>query len=199
LAEKIEKAIIFDRETCRWSIVGEAAEVLRSAERSRVLRVLRDAPSGLSTSEIASVAELRNRNAADLLLSRMAADGLIERVKRGLYALPGTRASLAPKKERQKDRQKPKSLEAEGDDHLSVDLSLCSKSPELHQKEAATDDAPAADSVTLNNESNINVAASTNMTKDMPDIPTFLRRGHPDCSLRSTSDREPSKAPKDAS
>jgi AAA domain len=107
LTEKVEKAVTFDRETCRWAIVGEAAEVLRSAERSRVLRALQDAPGGLSTSEIVSIAQLRGRNAADLLLSRMASDALIERVKRGLYGLPGTRAELALQKERQKDRQKP--------------------------------------------------------------------------------------------
>jgi hypothetical protein len=169
LTETIEKAVTFDRESCRWSIVGEAAEVLRSAERSRVLRALQGAPAGLSSSEIASMAELRNRNAADLLLSRMAADGLIERVKRGQYALPGTRASLVPKKEGQKDRQRHKSLKIEDDKHLSVDLSLCPGPPEKDL---------AIDSVEIKNAINI---APSESADGLPDIPTFLRRGHGDC------------------
>jgi hypothetical protein len=40
LAETVEKAISFDRETCRWMVLGEAAEIRRSTERSRVHAVL---------------------------------------------------------------------------------------------------------------------------------------------------------------
>ena len=35
LVEDVEKAVRFDRETCRWTILGEAAEVRRSGDRSR--------------------------------------------------------------------------------------------------------------------------------------------------------------------
>lgn len=77
LPDLIEKAIKFDRDTCRWTVLGDATEVLRSSERTRVLKVLADAPEGLSTSEIVGAAELSSRNATDLLLSRMAADGEI--------------------------------------------------------------------------------------------------------------------------
>jgi len=48
LIEPVEKAISFDRETCRWTILGEAAEILRSGERSRVLVALTDQPAGLA-------------------------------------------------------------------------------------------------------------------------------------------------------
>jgi hypothetical protein len=48
LVETIEKAIMFDRETCRWTILGDAAEVQRSSERGRVLLVLKGAGDGLS-------------------------------------------------------------------------------------------------------------------------------------------------------
>ncbi len=90
-----------------------------------MLKVLADAPEGLSTSEIVGAAELSSRNATDLLLSRMAADGEIQRVKRGRYGVPGTRANLSLKNERQKDRQKPKPLKPQEDNNLSVNLSLC--------------------------------------------------------------------------
>jgi hypothetical protein len=61
LNDSVEKAIQFDRETCRWEILGEAAEFNRSAERTRVLNALKDAPGGLSVSEIKAAAELRSR------------------------------------------------------------------------------------------------------------------------------------------
>jgi hypothetical protein len=93
--EQIEKAISFDRETCRWSVIGDATEVQRSEQRSRVLVVLKDADEGLSTSEILSRAHLASRGAADVLLSSMAGDGQIERVKKGVYGLPGTTAKIA--------------------------------------------------------------------------------------------------------
>lgn len=108
MEDEIEKAVRLDRETCRWAILGEAAEIQRSTERDRVLKALAGASEGLSTSEIMAVAEFATRNAADLALSRMATDGIIERVKRGLYGLPGTRAKLASKKDRQIDRSQPK-------------------------------------------------------------------------------------------
>jgi hypothetical protein len=127
LVDAVEKAVHFDRETCRWTILGDAAEVQRSAERSKVLSALAKAPEGLSTSEIIGVAGLGSRNAADLLLSRMAEVGEVERVKRGVYGLPGTRANLSSKKERQIDRQKPKPLKLQEDKHLSVNLSDVSK------------------------------------------------------------------------
>jgi hypothetical protein len=136
LAETVEKAISFDRETCRWMVLGEAAEIQRSTERSRVHAVLATAPDGMSSTEIASAAGLRGRNPADLLLSRMVQDGEIERVKRGLYGLIGTRANLSAEKPRQKgqkDRSKLKPLKSQSDSQRSVDLS------DLSHPSAATD------------------------------------------------------------
>jgi hypothetical protein len=130
LVDSIEKAVNFDRETCRWMILGEAAEVQRSAERTRVLTALKSAPEGLSTTEIIGVAGLSGRNAADLLLSRMTEAGEVERVKRGVYGFPGTRANLSAKKERQKDRQKQKLATVQDDKHLSVNLSAPSNPTE---------------------------------------------------------------------
>jgi hypothetical protein len=51
LVELVEKAVSFDRETCRWVILGETAEVQQSNERSRVFAALNVAPEGLSVSE----------------------------------------------------------------------------------------------------------------------------------------------------
>jgi hypothetical protein len=91
LPDTIEKAINFDRETCRWHVLGEAAEVLQSSERARVLDALRSRSSeALSVAEIKVAADLRSRDSADKLLQRMATDGKIERRGRGMYVLPGT-------------------------------------------------------------------------------------------------------------
>jgi hypothetical protein len=87
--EEAEKAIQFSKETCRWVIIGEAEEVRRSDERSRVVAVLREAEQPVSAKDIQAGADLKNRNAADLLLSKMVRDGDIERTGRGLYAMPG--------------------------------------------------------------------------------------------------------------
>ena len=88
LVDAVEKAVNFDRETCRWVILGEAAEVHRSDERKKVLTALADLPDGLAVSEIQVAAELGTRGAADMLLSRMVQHGEIIRAGRGRYSLP---------------------------------------------------------------------------------------------------------------
>jgi hypothetical protein len=86
--EEAEHAVTFDRNSCRWTILGDAAEVHRSAERTRVLDALRGAPDGLTVNEIKAAADLKNREAADKLVQRMAAAGQIARLERGRYGLP---------------------------------------------------------------------------------------------------------------
>jgi hypothetical protein len=88
LVDVIEKAVSFDRETCRWTILGEAAEIQRSNERTRVLAALADVPGGLAVSEIQGSAQLASRGAADKLLARMLQDGEVSRAAVGRYCLP---------------------------------------------------------------------------------------------------------------
>ena len=90
--EEAEMALQFDKAACRWSILGTAAEVHRSAERRRVLEVLKEAAGPLPVKDIQSAAELRTRNAADVLLGKMARDGEIVRVDKGRYTLSQTDA-----------------------------------------------------------------------------------------------------------
>jgi hypothetical protein len=94
---QVGTAISFDRETCRWMILGEAADVRRSRERARVLAALKGAGDGLTVMELVNAASLVSRNAADSLLFDMHKAGEIERLKRGLYALPGTLAKIRSK------------------------------------------------------------------------------------------------------
>jgi hypothetical protein len=92
--EEREKAIEFNKGTCRWTILGAAAEVHRSNERACVVAVLREAGEPLSVNEIMAAAQLRSRNAADLLLGKMARDGEIKRIGRGRYSILPTTGQI---------------------------------------------------------------------------------------------------------
>jgi len=84
--EESETALQFTKQTCRWTILGAAAEVHRSAERSRVLEALKDGP--LQAGDACIAANLRNSNAARQLLFKMVKDGEVIRTGRGLFSLP---------------------------------------------------------------------------------------------------------------
>lgn len=86
--EQSESAIQFNKDTCRWTILGAAAEVHRSAERGRVLLALEQNPEPMTPDEIRIAAELGSRNATYVLLSKMVKAGEIVRTDRGKYDLP---------------------------------------------------------------------------------------------------------------
>jgi hypothetical protein len=148
--EDADLAVAFNRDTCRWTILGAAAEVHQSDERGRVLVALEGADQGLSVSEIIAAAQLTNRIAADALLYRMSKDGKIERIKRGLYGLPGT-ISKIQRQMRQKVRSEPKPLKSQEDEPRSDDLThlmqVSSEAPEEREPapscaQCTMDDAP---------------------------------------------------------
>jgi hypothetical protein len=85
--EDSEIAIQFDKTTCRWTALGDAAEVHRSNERSRVVAALREAGGALSIKEIMVRAELSNRNAVGVMLWKMVRSGEIRRARKGQYGL----------------------------------------------------------------------------------------------------------------
>ena len=93
--EENETALQFDKTSCRWSILGAAVEVRRSAERNRALEALRQAGRPFDVKDIQLAAELRTRNAADILLGKMVRDGEIVRAERGRYALPTTDGQIS--------------------------------------------------------------------------------------------------------
>jgi hypothetical protein len=85
--EEAEQAITFGSETCRWTLLGDAAQVYRSDTKTAILAVLEKATQLLKPAEIASLAELP-RGTVDTALHRMAADGEVVQVSRGRYAHP---------------------------------------------------------------------------------------------------------------
>jgi hypothetical protein len=85
--EESETAVQFDRATCKWTILGAAADVHRSNERAAIIRALETAgDDGLSVAEIMAATESQSRGAIDTLLFKMNEAGEVKRLKRGVYA-----------------------------------------------------------------------------------------------------------------
>jgi hypothetical protein len=90
--EEAELAVRFNRNTCKWTILGQAAEVHRSDERSGAIEALKKAGEPISVAAIMAGAGIEKRGNADQLLSKMATDGEIKRVGRGLAKRPIVRS-----------------------------------------------------------------------------------------------------------
>lgn len=85
--EEIETAVSFDKETCRWRVLGSAEDVRRTDERSSILNALFDAEAPLSPAEISRLTG-NNRNNVDQLLSKMVRAGEVSKAGRGKYVHP---------------------------------------------------------------------------------------------------------------
>jgi RecA-family ATPase len=86
--EEAEKALQFNKSSCKWTLLGEAAVVHRSDERSRVLAALEEARAPMSPKEIMLSTGMSNRNAVDLLLFKMVPAGDVTKIARALYCFP---------------------------------------------------------------------------------------------------------------
>jgi DNA polymerase I-like protein with 3'-5' exonuclease and polymerase domains/RecA-family ATPase len=85
--EEITKAVMFDKETCTWVVLGNADEVRRSTERETILTALAEAKGEpLSPHQIAAATGMRPVNVRKLMQS-MKADGMIKAAKYGKYVL----------------------------------------------------------------------------------------------------------------
>ena len=80
--EEAEHAATFDPETCRWTVVGDAADVHRSEERQRVAAALADGE--MTIADLVAATGMARRN-LDKLLHFMVKDGEAVRIKRGVY------------------------------------------------------------------------------------------------------------------
>jgi hypothetical protein len=94
--EEAELAAEFNRNTCRWRLVGGADEVFRSQERQAVIAALKDAgadkngkPVAMSLDDLLAVTERSDRGALKSLLHKMRKDGQVVSPRTGYYALPG--------------------------------------------------------------------------------------------------------------
>lgn len=83
---EVESAVRFDKQTCRWSLLGDAREVRISAERRAIIEALRAECDPLGPNVIADVTG-QTRVGTRQLLRKMLFDGEVRRVGRGKYAL----------------------------------------------------------------------------------------------------------------
>ena len=86
LEDESEKAVQFDKITCRWIILGNAAEVHSSNERKRILEALRAATEPLGPKEIAIVLQMKE-SSVKVLLGKMVMDHQIDKQERGKYVV----------------------------------------------------------------------------------------------------------------
>lgn len=84
--EEAEHAVEFDKSTCRWRILGPAADVQRSRERQVVMGALREATEPVPVVRLATLTAMPRQN-LDVLLSKMVEAGEITRAGRGIYTL----------------------------------------------------------------------------------------------------------------
>jgi hypothetical protein len=84
--ESAELAIQFSKDSCRWTILGTAAEVHQTDQRKAIIAVLAERGAPMKITELMAATNMR-RNPLDLLLGKMVKAQLIRRVGPGLYAL----------------------------------------------------------------------------------------------------------------
>jgi hypothetical protein len=84
--EERELALGFDEETCRWSIVGDAAEHRMGETRRRILALL-DRMGPMTPKDVAEELGMK-RTAVKVVLGRMRNDGVLKSAGGGRYAIP---------------------------------------------------------------------------------------------------------------
>src|SRR5262249_26319538 len=83
--ESAELAIEFDKQTCRWRLLGDAAEVHVSSQRAKIIAALNEAGLAMRIPALMETTGMK-RNPLEVLLGRMAREGEIQRIGKGLYA-----------------------------------------------------------------------------------------------------------------
>ena len=84
---EIETAIQFNKDACRWTAMGRAADVQQSDVRKAVTEVLLVTPEPMSPVTVAD-ATGQTRGSIRMLLSRMFLKGEVLKTSRGLYVHP---------------------------------------------------------------------------------------------------------------
>jgi hypothetical protein len=85
--EEAEHAVTFDKSSCRWSILGHAADVHRSDIRKAILAALQEHAEPMSPAEVATVLD-EDRNTIKQRLYQMFRDDEVEKAGNGRYRFP---------------------------------------------------------------------------------------------------------------
>jgi RecA-family ATPase len=84
--EEMEKAVSFNKQTCMWSIMGDADDIRRSAQQQTILAALREAEEPQTPIQIAATVDMKRPNVR-YLLGRLVQDGAIRKTSRGRYEI----------------------------------------------------------------------------------------------------------------
>lgn len=84
---EIETAVQFNKDTCKWSVLGLASEVRRTDERTQILDELKDADEPMSPVDLSAATGMVSLNLRQLLHKMMKA-GEVTKVGRGRYRHP---------------------------------------------------------------------------------------------------------------
>jgi hypothetical protein len=83
--ESAELAVEFNKDACRWGVLGKAAEIHVSEQRRKIIAALKEAEQPMTIAALVEATDMK-RNALELLLGRMVKDRDIRRVGKGIYA-----------------------------------------------------------------------------------------------------------------
>ena len=86
--EEGEKAVMFGTENCRWSILGEAAEIHRTDNQRKILAALEAATSAMNASDVSGLTDIPAPTVTTTL-HRLSEKGGVVQVSRGRWAFPG--------------------------------------------------------------------------------------------------------------
>jgi hypothetical protein len=83
--ESAELAIVFNKDACRWTILGAAAEVHQSDQRKAIIAALVERGEPMRITELMGATGMK-RNNLEALLGKLAKEQSIKRIGAGLYA-----------------------------------------------------------------------------------------------------------------
>ena len=83
--ESAELAIEFSKESCKWRILGDSAEIHVSAQRAKIIAALKEADQPMRITELVEATAMK-RNPLEALLGKMVNKQEIKRIKTGVYA-----------------------------------------------------------------------------------------------------------------
>ena len=93
--EEIETALQFDKETGAWEILGEAWQVADTIERRHLQEVLGRSVDPMTPTELAAATGKSRQNVQNML-TKMYAEGKVEKISAGRYALVSSVSPVSP-------------------------------------------------------------------------------------------------------
>jgi RecA-family ATPase len=82
--EELEKALTFNKESCTWTIDGDADDIRRSSQQRTILNTLREAEEPQTPIQVAANTGMKRENVR-FLLGKMCKDGSVQKLARGRY------------------------------------------------------------------------------------------------------------------